>query len=238
MDPPAPAPEILSGVPSNAMRRRQFIRRRRPSRFRRRRYGRRVSTLQPKSIVRRFKTVKYFTLNPVAGDLYSQQLKLNSPFDPNGGAGSEQPLGWDQYTALYQRSAVVSWSVNIEAVSTDNTNPIKIGFTPMVSSTGLTEYQHYMELPATVSTVLTPDIDKTLLRSRGGVKKWFLPRGGRMLADDTLSHGTSAGDPSRILYGHVWAEAMDGAADPATVHFTVTMWQTCVLYVPAIPARS
>lgn len=208
----------------------------RKRRFRRRRYGRRVRTVQPYSMVRRLKTVFAGSMD-AAAVVTAKLIKLNSAYDPTGDIGTGQALGFDQYTALYQRCAVVGWKVKIEYCTTDNTYPVCVGFTPMVKSSALNDYSYYKELPGTVSSIVTPDQDKVTLTSKGGVKKFFLPPGGKLLTDDTLTHGV-AGDPSRILYGHLWYGALDGSSDPPAMRYIVTIEQLVVFFVPEIPARS
>lgn len=206
-------------------------------RYRRRRIGRALRSVQPYTLTRNLKSVAHFNVDAGAGTIYVNTVNLNSAFDPTGVIGSGQPLGFDQYTALYQRCAVVKWSVKLEVCSTDNTNPIMIGFTPLVTSTGLSTYDHYKELPGTVSTILTPDVDKSKLFAKGGVKRYFLPPSARLMSDDTVTHGVG-GNPSRILYGHIWVQSMDEASDPSNVRVIATIWQTVVFYVPEIPSRS
>lgn len=234
--PPGPSTSVRT-----AMKRRTFSRtqtRTKRRRFRRRRRIRRMRMAQPYSIVRKMRTVKHVNLNPIAAALTLVQLKLNSTFDPHGSAGATQPLGFDQYSTLYKKSAVIGWSVELEIVTVDNSIPTKVGFTPMTQSSGLSAYEHYMELPSTVSTVMTPDIDKAHLRSRGGVKRWLLPPGGKLMTDDTLYVTNDTADPTRILYGHLWAQAMDSAADPSAVLITCVITQTVVFFDPKIPDRS
>lgn len=202
-----------------------------------RRYARVPRTVQPKSCIRAFKTCTYGALNPGAGAISVTKQNLNSCFDPTGEAGSGQPLGWDQMTALYNKYCVVAWSVKFEWVSTDNTNALIVGFTPTTSSTALTNYAHYKELPGTVSAIITPDIDRGRLFSKGGVKKWFMPRGGKILSNENLTSSTG-GSPTNILYGHMFAQSIDGSADPATVNFIMTVYQKVVFFDPVIPSRS
>lgn len=226
-------PNILGVMP----RRNAFGRR--PRRLRRRRFvgRRRRSGTQPYSIVRRLTTVKEFAIDPDAGTIYQQSIKLNSAYDPTGTLGTGRPLGFDEYAALYQRSAIVGWKVKLEFVSSDNTNAVVCGFCPVVESTGYTSYMHYKEMKGNVSNVMTPDIDKVSLYAKGGVKRWFLPPGGKLLSDDTLTHGTG-GDPSRLLYGHIYCQAMDTTANPGSARVIVTLEQLCCFYVPKVPSRS
>lgn len=212
----------------------------RPTTNRRRRrkmYRRKRRTVQPYTMARTFKTVTYKSLNPGAGTIATAILNLNSAFDPTGNIGAEQPLAFDQYTALYKRYAVIKWGVKMEFVSTDNSNPVVVGFTPKTDNTALTAYAHYKEAPGTVSGVITPDIDKFVLYTKGRVSPYFLPKGGKILTDDTLSALISA-DPSKLLYGHLWAQDIAASADPSAVNCILTIYQTVVFYDPVIPSRS
>lgn len=183
------------------------------------------------------KSVINGTLNPAAGGLSAGIASLNSGFDPTGGLGSGQPLGWDQMTALYNKYCVIAWSVKIEWCTTDNTNPTMVGFTPTTQSSALTSYSHYKELPGTKSLIITPDIDKGQIFAKGGVKRYFVPPGGKLLSNENCTSSVG-GSPTNILYGHVWAQAMDGSADPALLNYVVTIWQRIVFFDPVIPARS
>lgn len=177
-------------------------------------------------------------LDPNAGGaLAGNYMKLNSAFDPMGAWGAGQPLGYDQYTPLYSMYCVISWSIKLELVTADNTNPLMIGFTPHTTNTLLTDFEHYKEAPATVSMILTPDVDKGLLATRGGVKRYLLPGGGRMLGLTSVSAATGS-DPATILYGHLWAQVVDKASDASTVRVVATLWQKIVFFDPIIPARS
>lgn len=227
-----------SGLIHASMARRR-VARARPRYRRRRRFKRRVTrAVQPYSIVRKLKTVRQFDLNCGAGSIYVETVKLNAGDDPTGTLGSLQPLGWDQYAALYQRACVIGWDVKVEACSTDNTNAIVVGFAPMVESSGLTQYEHYKEQAACVSRIMTPDIDKIVFGSRGSVKRWLLPQGGRMLSDANLAGGVTTTDPNKVLYGHLFAQAMDNSADPAVVHCIVTITQIVAFFQPIVPSRS
>lgn len=204
-------------------------------------YRRKRRTVQPFQIVRTMKSVVAFAIDPAGagalGAIGTPWLKLNSGYDPTGILGSGQPLGYDQYTALYKRAAVAKWSCKIEICTVDNTTPICVGFTPTISSTALTNYNHYKELPGTVSSIVTPDVDKLTMFARGGVKKYFMPKSGRMLSDDQCTHAIGS-DPTNLLYGHIWAQPMDQSSDAGIIRGVITIWQTVIFYQPEVPARS
>lgn len=197
---------------------------------------RKAATLQPNKIVRNLKSVFRGYLDCAAGGVIgTNTFQLNSAYDPTGAHGAGQPLGFDQYTALYAKYCVIGYKMKIELCSEDNTNSLSLGFTPKTESAALTNLEHYKECKATVSTLMTPDIDKSYLFHKGGIKKWFGKS--KLLSDDKLNAAIGS-NPTSILYGHLWAQALDAAADAAKVRFVVTMTQTIVFYEPIVPARS
>lgn len=219
-------------------RTRTATRKRQRSGFRRKKfYRRRRRDVQPYSIVRKLKSVCTFDLNSASGSIAAKVLKLNSGIDPMGDITGVQGLGWDQHTSLYRRYVVIAWAVKMEMVSTDNTHPIICGFTPTTDASSKTSYSHFKECPGTTSMILTPDVDKGRLFARGSVSRWMHPPGGKIRSDDTL-WALVANDPSRILYGHIWTQQMQVTAEPDTVRWVLTVYQTIVFFDPLIPERS
>lgn len=182
------------------------------------------------------KTANTASFDSAAGAMASHLLILNSCYDPTGNGGTGQPLGFSQYTALYNKYCVVGWKLEIQAVSTDNSAPIVVGFTPTTQASATGAYLQNKEMPGSVIKVVTPDQDKTTIFTRGSVKKWLMPTSGKMLTDDTLSAATST-DPSRKLYGHIFTQGIT-AADPAAVNIVYTLTQIVVFFDPKVPSRS
>lgn len=206
---------------------------------RRRRYGRRKALVTPYSIVRRIPTSWFNSLDAGAGTLSVDIIKLNSAYDPTGSISpSLQGMGMDQYEALYNKYCVVGFKIHVQAVSTDNTNPVTVGFLPTTSSATLTTQHRYMEQNGCFFKIMTPDIDKITFTYKGSVKKHLLPRGGKLLTDDINSGATMTSDPSHILYGHIFVQTQDNTADPAAVKYTAKLEQIVVFYDPKTPARS
>lgn len=234
-----PALATKSSTRPMARSRTRTMRRRRPGRKSRRMFRKRIRMVQPWSITRRLATSFYNVLDPGAGALTLNIVKLNSGFDPSGDASAVlQPLGMDQYEGLYKKYCVIGWKLHIQAVSSDNTNSVTLGFTPTTTSTTLSNQHRYIELPGTVYKIMTPDQDKVSFTVKGGVKRWLLPRGGKLLTDDLSSSVTSSTDPSKLLYGHIWVQPQDSSADASSVKFTLKLEQIIVFYDPVTPARS
>lgn len=226
----------MRSAPTLARSRRNIARSLRRKRRRTRRKGKFVHAVQPYSIVRKLKTSLNWSSDTAAGAMGSHILKLNSAYDPTGNGGSGQGLGFEQYEALYNKYCVVGWKVEATFISTDNTVPIAVGFTPTTQSTATGAYLQNKEMPGTVMRIITPDIDRIHLTAKGSVKRWLLPKGGHMLSEDTLQ-ATVSTDPSRQLYGHLFTQCITGA-DPAAVNVVYTIEQIVIFFDPKVPARS
>lgn len=74
-----------------------------------------------------------FTFVNVAG-VGQQQFVLNSLFDPNNTGGGHQPLGFDQWSAFYNRYEVLSSSITIRATAPD-VNQVTMAVYPSINST-------------------------------------------------------------------------------------------------------
>lgn len=213
---------------SNRFRKRRRI-------FRRRRIAKGISW----SKCVQLRTVFPGQHNPAAGVIGVDAIALNGGNDPTLAISNQQPLYWDQYCALYRRYCIVGWKIKIEVVTSDNTVPTTFGFCPLTTSTPLASQYHYKETAGNVSAYMTPDLDKTVLYAKGGVERYLLgnKRRGRMLSDDNLYALTSA-NPTNVLYGHIYSQAFDATADPATLNYIATLYQTIVFFDPIVPARS
>lgn len=153
--------------------------------------------------------------------------------------GAGQPLGYDQWCALYQKYVVIGWRVRLELVTVDNSNATVVGFCPLTTSSALASFSHYKEVPGNKSVICTPDIDKNEILTSGGVERYLLGnrRAGRMFSDDQLYAATSA-NPTRPLYGHIYVQPMDMAADVSAVQWILTLEQIVVFFDPITPSRS
>lgn len=212
------------------MTRRRRGRRRRG--FRRNYRGR---TLMPFKVRRVLKTVQYTSLDAGAGTINAIAFPVNSANDPFGALGSQQPLGHDQYSGLYERCAVIGGSISVEACSTDGTAPVVVGIGLHTSSTTLTNYDEYHEYPANTHRLMTADMDKVTFGLSFGVGKYFQNR--KILTDDRLNAAIGA-DPTDKLYCHLYHQSADKTANPAVAQCIVTLKQIIVYYRPKQLTRS
>lgn len=183
-------------------------------------------------------TSGFVSLDAGAGTIAGQQLFLNSVVDPLGSiSGSQAAHGLNQLAVLYNRYCVLAWNVKFECASTDNTNPIIVGFAPGVTVADTSTYHAFAENRGNVHRLVTPDIDKVVFGHRGRCRPYLLPRGGKMLGDDTVCASTG-GNPDRPLLGYMYAQAQDTGANPANIAVTITLKQLVVFFDPKSFARS
>lgn len=215
----------------------RVVRRRRTRRGRRPFPRRRAKGGFPRYVCRVLKTNFNSTIDS-SGAVSAIQFVVNSAFDPLGAASNtNQPMYYDQYSAIYNKYCVVAYRVKLEAVSTDNTNTVIAGLTCMTDPSTLATFAQYRECPNTVSRVCTPDVDKIALSHGARVAPFLLPQGGKILSEDLCCAITEA-DPSRKLYLHMWAGAADNTTDVGSIRFIGTLYQTIVFFDRKTVSRS
>lgn len=128
--------------------------------------------------------------------------------------------------------------MTIDCASGDDTNSTIIGFTPMTTSTALNDPAYYLECKGTTHRIMTKDVDKVSFANKGSIKKWLRPNGGPLLNDVTYC-GSPTSNPTTVLFGHLWAAALAGAAtDPASVTYVIRLEQIVKFFNPITPPRS
>lgn len=161
-------------------------------------------------------------------------FKANSITNPGAGlpiANTHEPLGFSQYAAMYENFTVsevrVRWDMFLNEQATAEASAaldnVVVGITPLPTSTILNTIGHYQELEGSVWTTLSPE---QCGRLNFAIKpnQFFGIPDKAMLADDTLRGTTTAagGDPSNMLYLHVWVHCMDNVADTPVVDGLIT----------------
>lgn len=236
-----PAPPSTSV--RTAMKRRTFSRTRsQRRRFKRRRRGiirRRI----PRSVAPREKLIRVNAVVPptlacTSGAIGVFALKMFDITDPFGTATNVQPLGYDQWKGLYNKAFVVGVKV-VCRIHNKGTAAVMVGVTPMPESqanSGLSPFEHYMELAGTKSRLLSPDVDHCVLVSKIGTARHV---GVRKLRDEDAFHCDLDGEvaPTRDAWVHVWGQPIDKTTTNP-LELVVTAEYLVRLYDPIIPARA
>lgn len=207
----------------------------RTRRGRRRKYIPRAITTNTKLI--KCKAVNYQNFTS-AGTISMAPVQLNSMDDPFSTLGTGQPLGYDQWKALYKSAFVVGTKLTIKAHN-NGTVAAMLGTTPMKIPQGtsaLANYEYYMELPNTKSRILSQDVDHVTWHHKVGVKRFLSIKD---LRDDDQSRIDLVNEtaPTRLAYWHVWGQALDEAGT-LDLDVVITVEYLVLLTDPIIPARS
>lgn len=241
-----PLEDRVGPEPLNKIMKSTLVARSRKRRRPRRRYSRKrrmiPRALTPRSILRRIRSVTYISQGThTNGALQMLPVQLNSFDDPFTTGSTEQPLGFDQYRALFREAFVVGSSVKLEIVNNDATQAMVVGLTPMPQSqgtTGLTDYEHYLEYPGTKHVLVTPDMDKQFVFSKISTRR-HLHLNKLRDNDQVRLNLVTETPPTLIAYWHVWSQPMAKTSDPTNDVAIVIVAEYLVVFVnPVVPDRS
>lgn len=216
-----------------------------PRRFRRsRRLRRPRRKIVPRSLTTSSKIIKCNVVESFAptfagGALGSFVVQGNSIDDPFSAQSTNQPLGYDQWKALYKKAKVLSCKV-IMTVHNGSTGAFACGITPMAKNQGatlLTDFEHYVECPGTKYTVLSPDVDKTTIVARRSTKKMLKISNIKDASEIEFDLVTET-PPTDNYYFHCWAQPFDKTTALTGYQVMFKVEYIVLLYDPIIPARS
>lgn len=215
--------------------------RRRPKRYRRRGIIRRriPRAITSHSKVIRCLAVNYLDLtNGANGNISPCFAQINSVDDPFVANGTGQPLGYDQWKALYKKAKVLGCKLTLRAHNA-GTVAVTVGCTPMPASQGITplsDYEYYMEHPGTVSRLLSADVDHCELTNKVSVKR-HMQVANLKDADELEINLVSETQPTNIAYWHIWAQSMNQSST-YSCEVVIKLEYIIMLYDPVVPARS
>lgn len=188
-----------------------------------------ISTLVLKgpSIVpdRMFTKLKYNltrTLDPApAAATVTYAFRGNSLYDPEYSVGGQQPMGYDQWTALYNQYRVHASSISIKFMSTSSTEAG--GFTKIVLFPSTTpasgSYSGNNEQPYSRSIFLANNgINQGYLRGKMLTKKML---GIKSVAYDEDLAGVTGSDPAKQWYWILYGSSINDLANIAGVYMDI-----------------
>lgn len=166
-----------------------------------------------------------------AGTSDAYVFSANGLFDPNITGVGHQPRGFDQYMGLYTYYVVVASRITVKySPSPSETLNQMIGLAPIAVATENTDPKDYMESQGCVWDFLRPGTSgaSKTLKVEVDLKNWF---GVRDVIDDDLLRGDSSQNPSRQLYYHVWASAIQ-ASDPSAIDVNAILEYDVIFFTP------
>ena len=181
-----------------------------------------------------------------SGSVYSYVYRGNDIYDPDLTGTGHQPMGYDQWAALYSQWQVMSSTATVRGTDTNSTaaaSTLIASLVPTVSSNDITAYQPTScgELPygkarlfftnsanqadnVIHSHAITSKITGSPAAAIGGMPDWS---------------GTTAGAaPSRGFYWHINAQDVGESTSLASVQFFVTIEYEVFFWARGSPAES
>lgn len=189
----------------------------------------------------RCKATDYANLTCTSGALSRRTISGTNIVDPFASFGAGQPLGYDQWKALYNTAIVVGVKVRATVHNAASTSVMYgLSVCPRAQGeTALTDYEHYKELPNTVSRLLSPDVDHGTIAIKSSTKRAL---GLKDLKDNEDVECLISADtgPTDQYYIHAWVQPTDQASTVGSpgIEFVFDVEYIVLLTNPIIPARS
>lgn len=196
-------------------------------------------TLVPKNKLIRIKASDYVNYSCTSGALSMMPVQANSCNDPYLSLSTQQPLGFDQFAALYRKAFVVGSKISM-TIYNSSSQAIIYGITPMPvvqGTTGLSSYEYYRELPGTKSRLLSPDVDHGYTSHAVSVKKHLSVKNIKDEEDLKMDLSTTSA-PTRAFYWHTWVQPIDQTTTTTGIQAVVDVEYILLLTDMVIPGRS
>lgn len=166
-----------------------------------------------------------------AGRIIFKANSITNPGSALNGADNHEPLGFTQYAAMYDHYVVnevrCRWDFYLnEQATAEASNAIDnvcVGITPVNTDIPLTKVGHYQELESSVWTTLSPEQCGRLNFTIKPNTYFGIPDKA-LRADDTLKGNCNAGggDPSNMLFLHLWVHTLDLTAEVPSIEGVLT----------------
>jgi len=181
-----------------------------------------TSSVMPKTMKVNLKYFDQVSLNPVTGSQTNGYvMRANDIFDPDVQLGGHQPMGFDQYMALYTRFRVVGAKISCTFVANDSTSLNSSALCGILKSTS-------SSFSGTVNTTI--ENDKCVYRviqlgdtSRPLTLKYSTKKsqGIKNIMDNYELSGTVIGSPAIQDYFHVWTGNVNPSNDAEPVDIQI-----------------
>jgi len=187
-----------------------------------------IAKLGAKNVISRGRSLKakltYFDtvfLDPgLAGTLAVHTFAANGVYDPDITGVGHQPVGFDEYIALYKRYVVTNSWIKVSFINTGTTDRLCVGIIPSENTPIGNDPRRYIE-QGTAQWTQIGDV-------AGGAPKAQLTHfmnmrqmSGKDIFGEDDFEGNASGNPSNTQYWNVFAVGLDSAANPTGVWASV-----------------
>ncbi len=179
----------------------------------------------PRTLIRKLRYSTQVILNaPSAGAAANHFFSANGLFDPDISGTGHQPLGFDQYMAMYDHYKVIGSKISITTLgnpgtlTADNQQIITLSLDD--DTTTNLNTSNMIEQGLTAWKILNPGASARPLKLTKGFsqKKFF---SNRKAADSMV--GSVSANPTEQAFFNVSTSALNGSADPVSIAVLVVI---------------
>jgi len=219
----------------------KFYRKKKNSRFKKRRYGKRIRSIGasiPNKMTVKLPYASQSYLNPAIGTAGVQVFRANDLYDPDFTAGGHQPRGFDQWALFYDHFTVIGAKITVRFVSMDLDYEQVAGVALMDTTTARVNVNDYLEMDrvkyATFGSRYSGDALRTMTIKCNpsrflGVSK--------PLTNPNLK-GTIASSPTEDVAFHVFTQCVDETQNGGYMYYVAEIEYIAVFTEPKVPNQS
>lgn len=160
------------------------------------------------------------TIDATSSTASTYTYSLNGLFDPDVTLTGHQPMGFDQFSALYQQYKVIGAKVTVEACGAPTTSTseqyLGIQFHENLSYTP-SNIAQIIERGRERHTVLGSQFNKAKLVMYWSPKKWW----GKRNSSDFSTSGTISANPAEQCYVSVFVTRAENGENPDAMTFVI-----------------
>lgn len=201
--------------------------RKRPRRYKRRRYSRRLTSMgvpsgMPTQRTANLRYADVVSLTSTSGILNDYIFRANDIYDPNLTGTGHQPMGHDQWAALFNHYVVLGSKISVKVVNDDSSlQPASLGcYLSDGKSLAYTTSTEFIEARKGSHRLIQPNHTNTIsLGAKFSCKKFFN-------LSDVKDNITRVGaqvnaSPSDQAYYHIWYDTLTASSDTIQIQVVV-----------------
>lgn len=199
----------------------------------------------PKRKLVKLRYVQEVSLDPGLSSFSVYEFRANSVFDPDFTGTGHQPMGFDEWSALYERYTVYGSKINVMYApeSTTSVTPAYYGITTYGTSGQLAStygnVEAILEGKLTgFTTTMGGNLNSTFM-PRTLTRKWSAKRffGKKDPLDDPDVGALISASPVNVAYFGLWAGAI-GGNNPGVLNFRVLIDYIVMFHEPYLLVQS
>lgn len=199
-------------------------------------YKRRPLTIAPfpPSKLVRLRYVDNFALNPSLTTPATAVFRANGMYDPDASGGGHQPLGYDQFSVLYDHARVIGAKMTVTFFPTDLDTVVGIYLDDDYGGIGL--LSNTLEQPNTRKRYCAGGSERAVSVTQYFSADKFL--GKAAARSDSNKQQLGIADPSEEVYFHIFTYSAASGGDPASQNVIVNIEYIAMLSEPKTLASS